>query len=271
MRHGHLTRIVAPMVGLFVVGCIASALSLRPRDPVITSLADGQAAFSADAVLAGNQALPPPVPTVTKVGTEVQFSVGSVPYDGVQKVEFYVEQQFVGAAYSQPYSVAVDEGNLTAGTHTVTAKVYVPGSTADSPPVTFTAQPAVPPVSAAETAAPASASSQPAPTIATPTNLAASASADGTTATLNWTASEGATGYQIWRDGALIASPTGTGYTDTGLNPGQTYDYQVAAVGAHAAVSDRSPLVAVTMPVPQSSTLVNTQNATPQSLDSSGS
>ncbi|HSX16445.1 MAG TPA: Ig-like domain-containing protein [Candidatus Saccharimonadales bacterium] len=261
------------MVGLFVLGCVTSALSLRPKEPVLVPLTDGQQPISADSTLVGAQT-PLPTPTVTKVGAEVQFSVDTTPYGGVQKVEFYVEQHFVGAAYSQPYSVAVNEDNLAAGTHTVTAKVYTPGSTTDSQPATFTAQPTVPPAPTADaTASPATAApAQPASVIAVPANLAATATTDGTSATLNWAASDGALSYLVWRDGVQIASPTGTGYTDTGLNPGQTYDYQVAAVAAHGTASDRSPLVAATMPVPQDTGPVNTSNAaSPQSPDSSSS
>ncbi len=72
-----------------------------------------------------------------------------------------------------------------------------------------------------------------------PSNLVASAS--GSTATLSWSASTGATSYQIERrsNGGAFApintNVTGTFYTDSGLVPNTTYVYRVqAANGAGA-------------------------------------
>jgi len=52
---------------------------------------------------------------------------------------------------------------------------------------------------------------------------------------LSWTASTdnvAVTGYRVYRDGSLIASPAGTSYSDTGLSAGTTYGYRVAATDA---------------------------------------
>ena len=52
---------------------------------------------------------------------------------------------------------------------------------------------------------------------------------------LTWTASTdnvGVTGYRVYRDGSLVASPSGTSYSDTGLSAGTTYAYRVAATDA---------------------------------------
>ncbi|WP_153452253.1 glycoside hydrolase family 6 protein [Streptomyces smaragdinus] len=57
----------------------------------------------------------------------------------------------------------------------------------------------------------------------------------GTTASsvsLSWTASSdnvGVTSYDVYRDGVIVGSPTGTTYTDTGLTATTTYQYQVRA------------------------------------------
>jgi cellulose 1,4-beta-cellobiosidase len=54
-------------------------------------------------------------------------------------------------------------------------------------------------------------------------------------AILSWTSSQGATGYHVWRQltpggaSTLIATVTGTSYTDTGLTNGTTYYYRVTA------------------------------------------
>jgi hypothetical protein len=49
---------------------------------------------------------------------------------------------------------------------------------------------------------------------------------------LSWNAStdnEGVSGYDIFREGSLLTTITGTSYTDTGLTAGATYGYQVRA------------------------------------------
>jgi hypothetical protein len=86
-----------------------------------------------------------------------------------------------------------------------------------------------------------------------PAGLAIVAADDGTTAQLSWNSVNGATSYQVWRDGSNVGAVAAPGYTDTGLNPGQTYDYAIIAVSANGANSDLSTPVAVTMPVPQPS------------------
>ncbi|MBG0828636.1 carbohydrate binding domain-containing protein [Planomonospora sp. ID67723] len=65
-----------------------------------------------------------------------------------------------------------------------------------------------------------------------------------TTATLKWNAVEGATGYTVYRNGAKVATVTGTAHTEN-PQPG-TYDYQVTASNA-AGESPRSAAVPVTV------------------------
>jgi len=57
----------------------------------------------------------------------------------------------------------------------------------------------------------------------------------GTQTTLAWAASSddlGVTGYEVYRDGLLIATVTSTTFTDTGLTPGTAYGYTVQAMDA---------------------------------------
>jgi hypothetical protein len=64
-----------------------------------------------------------------------------------------------------------------------------------------------------------------------PGNLNAS-STGATTANLTWTAStdaRGVTGYDVWRDGVLRGTVSGTTFGDTGLVGGTTYNYSVIA------------------------------------------
>ncbi|MGI5339753.1 chitinase [Streptomyces sp. CA-181903] len=62
---------------------------------------------------------------------------------------------------------------------------------------------------------------------------------------LSWTPVTGATGYQVYRDGAKAQSATGASATITGLAPSTTYRFQVTAVNA-AGESPRSAEISVT-------------------------
>jgi hypothetical protein len=85
----------------------------------------------------------------------------------------------------------------------------------------------------------------------TPTNLTATA-VDPTNVQLAWNASiddEGVTGYQVFRDGALLAAtPPQTTYVDATVLPSTTYQYEVRAIDAAGNLSGASNLVSVTTP-----------------------
>lgn len=74
----------------------------------------------------------------------------------------------------------------------------------------------------------------------------------GTTAgsaSLSWTASTdnvGVVGYDLLRDGIVVATATGTGYTDGGLAPSTAYDYAVKAKDAAGNASGSSAAVRAT-------------------------
>jgi chitodextrinase len=78
----------------------------------------------------------------------------------------------------------------------------------------------------------------------TPGSLTVTAT-DYTSVSLSWSASSYADGYKIYRDGTLIATQTGTTYTDTGVLPDSTYTYKVEAYSdygtASASVSASTP------------------------------
>jgi len=85
----------------------------------------------------------------------------------------------------------------------------------------------------------------------TPTNFRTTAT---TLSSINlaWTASTdavGVTGYQISRDGVVVASPTGTTFSDTGLTYGTTYAYTVKAKDAAGNLSAAATLSASTLPL----------------------
>ncbi|MER7701366.1 PHB depolymerase family esterase [Kitasatospora sp. NPDC097605] len=85
------------------------------------------------------------------------------------------------------------------------------------------------------------------PELPAPTGLTATPT-DGTTVALGWQAVSGAASYQVFRDGVLVARPTGTAHTDGGLSAGTSYGYAVAAVAADGTVGARSATVTVTTP-----------------------
>ncbi len=85
-----------------------------------------------------------------------------------------------------------------------------------------------------------------------------------TSATISWTASTDASGiasYNVYRNGALVSSPTATTYTDSSLTAGTSYSYTVSAVDSAPAAnqSAQSAAVSVNTPAP----VVTTQPTTP--------
>ena len=82
-----------------------------------------------------------------------------------------------------------------------------------------------------------------------PTGLVATA-ASGTQVNLSWTASTdnvGVSGYQVFRNGVMVASVTsGTTYSDVGLSSGTLYQYTVDAYDAAGNVSVQSASASAT-------------------------
>ncbi|HEY5136617.1 MAG TPA: hypothetical protein VIJ41_12550 [Candidatus Nanopelagicales bacterium] len=111
--------------------------------------------------------------------------------------------------------------NATAYTYTVTA---VGPSSTSAPSAPVTATPA-------------------APLAGAPTGL--SGVAGDRSASLTWTAVNGASGYKVWRDGVVVASPTATSYLDSGLTNGVAYSYAVTAT-VTSGDSAKSTAVSVT-------------------------
>lgn len=81
-----------------------------------------------------------------------------------------------------------------------------------------------------------------------PTNLTASGTTQ-TSTNLSWTASTdnvGVSGYNVYRNGSLLATVTGTSYTATGLTASTTYSFFVRAKDAAGNISGNSNTVSVT-------------------------
>ena len=86
----------------------------------------------------------------------------------------------------------------------------------------------------------------------TPTNVTATALSFSEIA-VSWSAATddvGVSGYRVYRDATLVASPIGTSASVTGLSGGTLYALSVAAVDAAGNASTQSAPVLVTTPVP---------------------
>ncbi|QNA87405.1 PHB depolymerase family esterase [Massilia sp. Dwa41.01b] len=83
-----------------------------------------------------------------------------------------------------------------------------------------------------------------APALQAPAGLAISARS-ASSISLTWNASNGAVGYNVYRNGSKVngAAVTATGYTDTGLAASTGYSYQVSALGNGGVESARSASV----------------------------
>jgi hypothetical protein len=104
-----------------------------------------------------------------------------------------------------------------------------------------------------------------------PTGVSATATSP-TQINLSWTASTdnvGVTGYKVYRNGVLVGSPAGTGYSDTGLAASTGYSYTVSACDAAGNCSARSTTVsAITQAAPITPSSLSF--TTPATLQSSG-
>src|SRR6266481_5386456 len=86
----------------------------------------------------------------------------------------------------------------------------------------------------------------------TPTGLSASAITP-TSVILSWGAATdnvGVTGYRVYRDGTLVASPASTSVSITGLSASTSYSFTVSAFDAAGNISTLSAPLSVTTPAP---------------------
>jgi Fibronectin type III domain len=91
----------------------------------------------------------------------------------------------------------------------------------------------------------------------TPTNLAVT----GTTSnsiTLSWTASAGATRYNVYRDDGKVQSTAATLFTDGGLAPSTTHSYSVSAVNSAGESARSGTVTGTTSAVPYSEQVTDT-------------
>ncbi len=147
-------------------------------------------------------------------GSSLTLAAQASDSDGsIVQVDFYANGVLLGRDKSAPYAVVWTPGS---GSHTLQA-VAIDNRKAKG----YSAFVAITVTTAADTVAPS-----------VPTGLAVSAQGE-TSLSLRWDPASdniggsGVTGYDVFRDGRLVASVTGTGYSDSGLVTASSYSYGV--------------------------------------------
>lgn len=90
-------------------------------------------------------------------------------------------------------------------------------------------------------------------------------SAKDTTADVTWSAVDGADSYIVYRDGAKVAQPVTTSFSDADLKPQTTYKYTVVAVNTNG-FSPRSAEVVVTTAAKGTQEAGKAVKATPEAI-----
>lgn len=172
----------------------------------------------------GNQsptvALTSPANNATySAGATITIAANAADSDGtVTQVQFFRGTTSLGIDTSSPYSVIWT--NAAAGSYAVKA---VATDNAGATGTSALANITVNPVTTPDTTAPS-----------VPAGLSAP-SVTSSSVTLTWTAStdnaggSGIAGYDVYRNGSLVGSPTSVGYTDSGLSAATAYNYRVRA------------------------------------------
>jgi chitodextrinase len=157
---------------------------------------------------------------------------------GVTKVEFYDNSSLLATDTSSPYTASWDTTKVANGSHLITARAYDAAGSVSSDSSTVNAK-------NGDSTAPT-----------TPTNLKGTA-ASYNTINLTWTASTdnvAVTGYTVVRDSVPVGNLGATSsFSDTGLSPNTSYNYQVQAFDAAGNKSALTSKVTVKTPtVPDS-------------------
>lgn len=152
------------------------------------------------------------------VSGNVSLKATATDASGIASVQFLVDGNPVNTDTTAPYEYSWNSASVANGQRSISARaIDTNNNTATSPAVTVNVN-----NSAVCSAAPS-----------VPAGLRVSGITSNSV-TLAWNTSVPAPGctiqgYKVYRNGTLVGSPTSTTYTDTGLTPGSSYNYTVAA------------------------------------------
>ncbi|MCF7749421.1 hypothetical protein KQ945_01585 [Bacillus subtilis subsp. subtilis] len=168
-------------------------------------------------------------------GSSITVSANAADSDGsISKVEFFRGGTSLGIDTSAPYSVTWT--NASAGSHTFKAVATdnnnaVTSSATVSVTVTAPSNDTTPPSVPGGLASPSK--------TATTVNLAWNAATDNS-------GGSGVAGYDVYRNGSLVGSPSAPQYTDGGLTASTAYNYAVRARDNAGNASAQSGTISVT-------------------------
>jgi chitodextrinase/outer membrane biosynthesis protein TonB len=198
-----------------------------------TTDASGRSCDTGDSTPPTANVVSPANNTSNVVGT-VTISATAADPSGIAKVDFLVNNQVVGTDSTGPdYSFAWNSASVTNGNQSITVQAT------DKAGNTTTSTAVVVVTNNLSTCS---------GTPSVPANLRV-ASASGTSVSLAWDASTAAENcqlkeYRIFRDGTQVTSvSSATTFNDTGLTPGATHSYTVAAVDSSGHASAQSTAV----------------------------
>jgi fibronectin type 3 domain-containing protein len=217
--------------------------------------------FADDPLLAGSYQDPVPPPDITPPSVSLSAPVdqsavaGSVPVSGtatddraVAEVDLLVDGADSGVSVSQPANSAVglawDSTTVPDGSHSLQLQaVDTAGNVARSAIATVDVD------NAATTPVPSPTPDVDPPTAPSLTALAANGPSEADLAWEGATDNVGVTGYQIFRDGVLLATVGDvTSYEDATVEPDGTYSYDVVAKDAAGNLSEGSNSMTLTLP-----------------------
>lgn len=169
-------------------------------------------------------------------GSNIVVSANAADSDGsIAKVEFFRGAASLGVDTTSPYSVTWN--NATAGSHAFKAVATDNGNASTTSATATISVSGTPPT---DTTAPS-----------VPTGLA-SPSQTSSSVSLTWNAStdnaggSGVAGYDVYRNGGLVGSPSSTSYTDTGLAASTSYNYRVRSRDNASNASAQSTQISAT-------------------------
>lgn len=173
----------------------------------------------------------------TVIGNHLWINVAATDNTGLERFDVFLDGNPLlswsivgpfGKVFPAAYSINMLTASPASGTHTIRVRAYdFWGNYADSAVHTVHVNPPI-------------AIDVVAPTV--PQSLSASP-ASSSQIRLSWAASIdnlAVAGYRIYRNGAQVATTTGTSYQDTGLAPSTRYTYAVAAYDAAGNLSGQS-------------------------------